>query len=243
MNIPIIIVCYNNFKYVDNTIKQLAKINEDYSNNIIILNNCSDDIHTMKYLLNSNHMVIHNDANTGPWITQTNNINIYNMMPDKFIITDPDLEFNEKLPSNFIDILSSLSDDYKCNKIGFALDISDFENMYTYPYCQDKNIHDWEKQFWNNKIDNKNYDLYNAAIDTTFCLINKNAQSGNIRIAGNFIAKHIPWYINNKLYNVYDNYMLNINMTNISTISKLVVKYVNENYLKINKKRDFFNKK
>lgn len=35
MNIPIIIVCYNNFKYVDNTIKQLAKINEDYSNNII----------------------------------------------------------------------------------------------------------------------------------------------------------------------------------------------------------------
>ena len=39
MNIPIVIICYNNYKYVENTLKQIASINKDYYTNIIILNN------------------------------------------------------------------------------------------------------------------------------------------------------------------------------------------------------------
>ena len=68
-----------------------------------------------------------------------------------------------------------------------------------------KNIYDWESQFWNNKIIDKNYELYKANIDTTFCLINNNYinnGTSNIRIAGEFTAKHLPWYKNYIIDNI-----------------------------------------
>jgi hypothetical protein len=40
-------------------------------------------------------------VNNGPWINETTNIHIYNDLPDQFIITDPDLQFNKNLPLNF----------------------------------------------------------------------------------------------------------------------------------------------
>jgi hypothetical protein len=62
---------------------------------------------------------------------------IYNNLPDKFIITDPDLEFNKNTPSNFIDIMISISDQYKSEKVGFALDLSESDKMFSY------NFHDY----------------------------------------------------------------------------------------------------
>ena len=47
------------------------------------------------------------------------------------------------------------------------------------------------------KIENEDYELYYADVDTTFCLVNnqfKKNPSNNLRIAGNFTAKHLPWY-------------------------------------------------
>ena len=35
--VPIIVICYNNYKYVDNTLKQILKINKEYYKNIQIL--------------------------------------------------------------------------------------------------------------------------------------------------------------------------------------------------------------
>ena len=66
-----------------------------------------------------------------------------------------------------------------------------------------KTIYEHEKQFWINKIEDSSYELYYEDIDTTFCLINKNHDSNcTIRIAGNFTAKHLPWYKENKIYNI-----------------------------------------
>lgn len=239
---PIIIISYNNYKYVENTVNQLLQINEEYFQHIQILDNCSSCSDTIQYLKNVNCKVIYNNTNSGPGITSNNNAHIYNYLPDKFIITDPDLEFNANLPNNFIEILINLSDKYNCNKIGFALDISDFDKMYEFKYHDGKNIYDWEIQFWKHKITNSDdeYELYNAAIDTTFCLVNKNKSDKNIRIAGNFTAKHLPWYKNHKVYNVYENYVANINTTDISTISRLVKSYIASNYLKITKNDEFF---
>jgi hypothetical protein len=105
-------------------------------------------------------------------------------------------------------------------------------------------ICEWEKQFWENRIEDAEYELYNADIDTTFCLINKNnILNGNdlkIRVAGDFTAKHIPWYIDNEVYNIYDNYCACINTTHISTISRIVKPYVEENYLRIYKNSELF---
>lgn len=246
MNIPIVIICYNNFRYVENTLKQIASINKDYYTNIIILNNMSTCSDTIAYLNKVDVRVINNVANVGPWITPTINRHIYDLLPDKYIITDPDLKLNPNIPSNFIEILASLSDKYKTSKIGFALDITDHDMFYpTTEYMANLSIRDWELRFWQNKIDDEGeYEIYKADIDTTFCLMNKpNIESEidlQIRVAGDFTAKHIPWYIENEVYNVYDNYMSNTNTTYISTISRIVLPYINVNYLGIHKNSELF---
>jgi FkbM family methyltransferase len=241
LNIPIVIICYNNHIYVENTVNQILKINKNYYKIILILDNCSTFIDTINYLKNVDCKVIYNNENVGPWITSTQNKDIYDLLPDKFILTDPDLEFNENLPDNFIEILSQLSDKYKCNKVGFALDIRDFDKMYNFIYFENNTIYDWEKRFWYNKINHEEYELYWASIDTTFCLVNKLNNKFDIRVAGNFTAKHLPWYINNKLFNLYETYLLyNKTNLNVSSISTKILKYIDDYFLKINKNQEIF---
>jgi FkbM family methyltransferase len=243
MDIPIIIICYNNYTYVKNTLEQLLKINNECYKNIQILNNNSTCLNTINFLKNIDVKVIHNNSNNGPWITSNNNKHIYDVLPNKFILTDPDLKFNENIPSDFIEILSNLSDKYGTSKIGFALKISDFENFYKGVYFDGLSIYDWEKRFWKNNLYDDNYELYDAPIDTTFCLINKDnfvKHSREIRIAGIFTAIHLPWYIENEIYNIYENYINNINISQISTISKLIKSNTENNYLKIYKNNELF---
>lgn len=241
MEVPIVVICFNNYKYVENTIKQIVKINPLYYKNIIILDNCSNCVDTIYFLNHVDVNVIFNKINNGPWVNPYVNSDLYNKLPDKFILTDPDLEFNELLPSNFIEILCKLSDENSCNKIGFALDISDFNNMYQNVYVNNLNIYQHEIQFWSDKVPNNTYELYNAAIDTTMCLVNKkHIERQPIRIAGNFTAKHLPWYKNNKIYSVYENYVLNCKTTTISTISRLIIPYIDTNFLKISKHGEVF---
>ena len=133
MRIPIIVICYNNYRYVKNTLSQILKINREYYNNIMILNNKSTCLHTINFLNGVDVPVINNSTNNGPWITKYKNPHIYNRLPNKFIITDPDLKFNENIPNNFIEILSNLSDKYGASKIGFALNISDYEKFFREP--------------------------------------------------------------------------------------------------------------
>jgi FkbM family methyltransferase len=241
MNIPIVIICYNNYRYVENTLKQILNINKEYYKNIIIVNNKSTCLDTINYLNSVDVNVINNINNAGPWIDNFRNKHIYDILPSKFILTDPDLEFNENIPSNFIEILEELSDKYQ-RSIGFALDISDNDKFYKDiipPF--NVSIYDGEKGHWHNRIDDDTYELYIAPIDTTFNLINKNLYSQKIRIAGNFTAKHLPWYIEDKIYiNVYEKYLAYINILELSTTSRIIIKYINDNYLKINKNNEFF---
>ena len=241
--IPIVIICYNNYKYVDNTINQFKKINKEYINYIQIVDNCSTCKDTIDYLTNTTCKVIYNKTNDGPWITPTKNEDIYNQLPSQFIMTDPDLEFNPNLPINFIEILIELSNKYKCRKIGFALDISDFNKMYDDIYAAKiLTIYEWEIRFWKNKLDDTNYELYKSEIDTTFCLVNKLYFDTNfdIRIAGNFTCKHLPWYKDNKLFTIHETYLLNKKTTNISGISKLIIPYMEKKYLRITENDELF---
>jgi FkbM family methyltransferase len=243
--IPIIIICYNNYKYVENTINQIININEDLGKDIIILDNKSTCEKTRNLLLYTKYKVILNVKNVGPWISCQENQNqqLYDLLPDKFIVTDPDLQFNPNLPSNFVEILAELSDKYKMNKVGFALDISDYnEKMFQTTYHINNTIYDHEIYWWKNKIENDTYELYNAGIDTTFTLINKKypGPGRDIRVAGIFTAKHIPWYIDNWIYNLYDNYTMIKSYSNVSTSAKIVLDHINENYIKINKNDIYF---
>jgi FkbM family methyltransferase len=238
MNIPILIICYNNHKYVDNIINQLIKINNAYTQSIIIIDNNSDNHDTIQFLQNTKIQIIHNPENNGPWIVSWCNEHIYDILPDKFILTDPDLEFDENIPANFIEIMVSLSDKYQCSKLGLALKIDDFNEMYNGVYVNNKTIYEHETEFWVNRIDDNEYELYHARVDTTFHIFNKKvAYDNDIRIAGNFTVKHIPWYLNNPFITIYD-YKKTYNQ-DISTISWIINNYIDEKFFKIHKNNEF----
>ena len=236
--IPILIICYNNWKYLQNTLNQLINFND-----IIIMDNKSTDQVTIDFLKNVNVKVIYNESNNGPWVTPDNNSHIWNTLPDRFILTDPDLQFNKNLPDNFIETLVEISDLHNAYKVGFALDISDFDKMYQLPnYHFGQSIYQWEySQHWSNRLIHPEYEIYLAPIDTTFCLISKNKNPCNgVRIAGNFIAKHIPWYTSNPIYNICSNYISNQISTKISNMSSIIVNDIISKYSKITKNDQLF---
>jgi len=240
MNIPpILIICYNNHKYVENMIKQITRINAAYTQLITIINNNSDNSETIQFLQNTKIAIINNNENNGPWIVPWCNKHIYDILPDKFILTDPDLEFDKNMPTDFIEIMVSLSEKYQCRKLGFALKISDFNEMYNGIYTDNKTIYEHESSFWLNKIEDDEYELYHATIDTTFHIFNKRvAYNNDIRIAGDFTVKHLPWYINNEFCTLYDYNKIN-NTQVISTILRIINKYIDEKYLKIYKNAEY----
>lgn len=121
MTVPILVICYNNYKYVNNFIKQIKEINLEYYKNIQIIDNVSMCVETKEFLKGVDVKVVYNETNGGPRISP-----IHNILPETFILSDPDLKLNSKMPSNFVDVMLELSNKYKTNKIGFALDISDF---------------------------------------------------------------------------------------------------------------------
>ncbi len=166
-------------------VEQLKK----YTQNIYIVDNCSTYPPLIDYLNTINVNVIRQDRNYGHTVIYRDDIRKIGM--SKYIITDPDLLINPNLPDNFIEILCNLSEKYRANKVGFALDIStDIRKDVLYG---GKTIQSWESQFWSKKILDDTFNLYDAPIDTTFCLINHNYPSTNIRIAGDFTAVHRPW--------------------------------------------------
>lgn len=201
--IPIVIISWNQLSFVKNMVENLKK----YKNPIIILDNNSsykpifnyfkeikeelkDRIHIRLLKKNYGHNVY---------------LSLKDSLPKVFIVTDPDIDINDKMPENFAEILLKISNKYKVLKVGLALDISDPKKMIDCKeYEQGHSIIDWESQFWKNKIPNKYYELYRAAVDTTFCLVNTNYLYKRschntmpaIRIAGDFTARHLPWYKN-----------------------------------------------
>jgi FkbM family methyltransferase len=246
-NVPIVIISYNNYKYVKNMINQIEQILTVPK--IIIIDNNSSCKYTINALneYSQKYNVIRRNNNDGHNVWKSPEI-YYHLLPDKFIITDPDLQFNVNTPSNFIDIMIQLSEQYNTHKVGFALDISEPEKMFSYlfscigPY-EDIKICDSQQQYWTNRIDNAEYELYVAPIDTTFCLYNKNYPctgfKNNIRIAGNFTMKHLPWYIDVEGISRYSRYIMYNNCdTSISSISRFELKYIQDNNFNLVQKRN-----
>ena len=184
--IPFVIICWNNLTFVKKFVNQIKK----FKKKIIILNNNSDYeplyiyFEEIKKELGDQIEIRLLDKNYGHEVY----IKLAHTLPDVYILSDPDLELNQNLPDNFIEILYDLSNKYKIYKVGFALDISDHDKFLSCDkYTKNQNIYNWELQYWNRRIDNKDYEIYDAEIDTTFCLINNKYFNNNyisaIRIA------------------------------------------------------------
>ena len=242
--IPILVICHNNHLYVENTLRQLRKFNL----NLQIMDNESTNEKTIEYLKNVDVPVIWNPTNEGPWVNTFYNVSVYEKMPQKFIITDPDLQYNPNLPYNFVDIMIDLSIEYETHKLAMAMDISDFDKMHQSTLYSDKrNIYDTEIGHWSWRVDigesASKYEMYFTSTDTTFHLIDKigyDKTVRNIRIAGDFTAKHIPWYIENPLMNVYDVYLSYKNTERISTMANIIIPEIEQKYLLVKKRHEVF---
>ncbi len=192
-SIPIVVICWNNYYFVKNFINQLKR----FPNPIILLDNKSnyqpllDYYKKIKSELKNKIDIRMLEKNYGHTVYEI----VKDTLPSVYILSDPDLELNSKMPKNFAALFLELSNQYKCYKVGCALKL-DKNFIQCDNYTHKKNIYEWEKQFWEKPIKNEKYELYEADIDTTCCLINTNYTSNSIRVAGNFTAKHLPWYEN-----------------------------------------------
>jgi hypothetical protein len=219
--LPVIIPTFNNLSYLTKMIIQL----QDYEvENVIIIDNFSTlpGMSEVLDVLGESYIVVKKFTNDGPREFYTNK-NLYDWLPEKFIVTDPDIGFNKNLPENFIDILSKVSDEFQMNRVGFALDIemNDVESIIkTIPFSNSGlSMYEWEQQFYRQFIGytETGDSIYRAPIDTTFCLVNKKyhiehndpMQISSIcaRIGDNFTAQHYGWYekppIDNREYEFY----------------------------------------
>lgn len=204
--VPFVLNSFNNPTYVQRIIEQVRKFN---FSSIVILDSGST-YGPMKKILRSMERegvyVVRLRWNAGcHWLFQQD-ISV-NAMPKVFVYSDPDLDFNPDLPPDFLDSLLEISRAYSVGKVGFALDISEPERMnpstFLMPGNVSETIYDWESRFWKNPLKREGFpDLYVAPIDTTLALYNReyfhpDAFYDAIRVAGDFTARHLPWYLEN----------------------------------------------
>jgi hypothetical protein len=191
-DIPIILICWNNLSFVQNFVEQLKK----YPNPIILLDNNSNYPPMFDY-----YKQVETDKITVILLEQNHGHEVYKKLhadlPDVYFLSDPDLQLNSQMPQNFAEIFVKLSEKHKSYKVGAALDISDSEKFIPCDnYTENKSIVEWESQFWKKPISDPEYKLYDAYTDTTFCLVNTKYEGSvtNLRVAGDFTVKHLPWY-------------------------------------------------
>jgi hypothetical protein len=128
----------------------------------------------------------------------------YDLLPDLFCITDPDLQFNAELPEDFLANLIRLTNELKVGKAGFALRIDDSHLMHQGKFEINRNTYhatEWENQYWKTSLGKlkDGSPVYKADIDTTFAVYNKKFFSREtffdaVRVAGRYACRHLPWY-------------------------------------------------
>ena len=217
-NMPCVIIGYNQLTYIKLMVTQLEK----YTNDIIIIDNNSSYSPLIEYYRSEyKYTLLKQKENYGHKVYEKNFMN--KIVGDMYILTDPDIEFNKEMPDNWIESLVKISNYFQAEKTGLAL-LYDAPDIRTDCICFGKNIYDWESQYWIYKFYYKNFEIYSAALDTSTCLVNKqNKNSGHYRVAGNFLAKHLPWHKNfekNIPKDEYDCYLKNNISSNYFKLSK-----------------------
>jgi len=204
--IPVILVSYNNGTYVKNMVSQLV----EYQIQPIVIDNNSSDATTLKILkkINNESMakIAYSDINFGHMVGFLDPI--YELLPEVFAYSDPDLQLNENLPKDFLTKLSNLTESYQAYKAGFALTLIKNEEIIDvyYPikstkpfqYSKQFTIREYEQRYWRKQLLHKNLEIFCAPIDTTFAVYRKSNFEGNfydgVRVAGDFTAIHMPWF-------------------------------------------------
>ena len=200
---PMIIPTYNNFTYLKNTINFWAARGQE---EFVILDNGST-YPPMINLLNSlkEYLVVSSPENPGPRNFYQNQ-KIYHWLPNYFIVTDPDLEFNSEINMEQINKLITLTDTLGLFKLGSRLNLDiNAENIVDSTYLwggRGNTIRNLEMQYYSSCIyvTDDGEPVFSAPIDTTFAVYNKKNDAGffgrSARIGGIYMAEHLGWYLN-----------------------------------------------
>lgn len=192
MTIPIVIINYNSLTFLKSFISQIYYLTD----HIIILDNCSTYPPLLEYydsLENENDNIkitIHRfSENFGHKVYDMKS----ELLPDIYFLSDPDL----KLPNisrRQLQYFLILSETFGAHKVGCALDLDDSHLFIQGSYGE--LFMDCERRYYERRISNDmGLELFEAPIDTTFCLVNRNIYNDfHIRIGGDYKAKHLPWY-------------------------------------------------
>ena len=200
--IPVFVPVFNNPTYAANIVRQLDEIG---MRNVCLVDNHSTSGAMAEFLqgIQAKVSVIRTGQNKGPrQIIECPEY--YDLLPDLFCITDPDLEFNAGLPEDFLANLIRLTNELKLGKAGFALRIDDAHLMHDRKFKINLNTYhatEWESQYWETCLGTlrDGSPVYKAAIDTTFAVYNKkfftpDSFFGAVRVGGRYACRHLPWY-------------------------------------------------
>lgn len=129
-------------------------------------------------------------------------IDFYDSLPNYFIVTDPDLEFNMKMPATFLDNLIEISERFESGKVGLNLNIDSESLDLEQKYIIDAKIFtlaEWEIQLRSEILDLFDGNpIYKTGTDTTFALYNKKYFTStnffeSLRVGGEYECTHLPW--------------------------------------------------
>ena len=198
-SIPVVINNYNRLtttKKLANDLKNLG-----YTN-IHILDNASSFPPLLEWYTSCPYIVKRLDHNLEA-LSVYNSGYINEFIKEPWIVyTDSDIELNPLTPPGFIETLIHFTEKHGKTKGGLALKIDDLpDNEYTMHY------RNWESGHWNKKLEE---DVYDACVDTTFSVIKPGLPFDYqaIRMGGDMIAKHVPWYTDFDALNEEEKYYL-----------------------------------
>lgn len=133
--------------------------------------------------------VVRMDKNYGHKVIWTNWMFRELGINDKYILTDPDLDFSS-VPSDFLQVMEEGLKRYPdYERIGFSLEIDDLPNN-----DLGRHVYKHEIRFWQKPLD----ELYfEAEVDTTFAMhkICPYNTYNSLRINKPYCVRHVPWYI------------------------------------------------
>ena len=112
--ITIVTVSHNNYHYLKFMVEQLKKLLSGKPYQLVIMDNVSKDQKTLEYLHqleidpNPNTTIIYNSTNYGPRINPLNHQDLYWSLPERFLMTDPDILLNPEMPPDFYEIMCKI---------------------------------------------------------------------------------------------------------------------------------------
>jgi hypothetical protein len=188
-HIPVII---NNYNRLDYLLRQLEWLERAGMKRIYIIDNASTYKPLLEFYKNCKYTIFQLTENVGHTALWDTHVQLY-FKNQYYIYTDPDIIPIEECPLDAVSYFKEILDSYpEITKVGFGLKIDDIPDYYP----RRNEVIQWESKFWRDSVA-KN--LYHAVIDTTFALYRPNTRyqqwETTLRTGGNYIARHLPWYL------------------------------------------------